>query len=88
MLDSTTPLDDRQDATTMNTTRRLKVHSRRLQAINKIDSLGYARYEHKEESIVVDCTISAQESRAFNLSSLLRRERRSDRLLAVCSGRN
>jgi hypothetical protein len=41
-----------------------------------------------EESIVVDFTISALESRAFNLSSLLWRERMSDRLLADCSGRN
>jgi hypothetical protein len=41
-----------------------------------------------EESIVVDFTISAQESRAFNLSSLLRRERMLDRLLANFSGKN
>ena len=40
-----------------------------------------------EESIVVYFTISTQESSAFNLSSLLRRERMPDRLLADRSGR-
>jgi hypothetical protein len=40
------------------------------------------------ESIVAEFTISAQKRRAFNLSSLLWRERRSDKLLADCSGRN
>jgi hypothetical protein len=40
------------------------------------DILGYAQYETQREGfIVVDLTISAQESKAFNLSSLLRRER-------------
>jgi hypothetical protein len=72
-FDSTSPHDIQQDATTMDTTRRLKAHNsncKRLTTYRVIHSTT-----QREESIVEDLTNFAQERRAFNLISLLRRER-------------
>jgi hypothetical protein len=80
----TTPLDYQQD-TTM--TRKNWRHTTSNCNIKCHTVLCTIRTQ-MEESIVVDFTIYAHKIRAFNLSFLLRRERRSDRLLVVFSGRN
>jgi hypothetical protein len=87
----THPRQSQQDDTRRMTSNCKKGHPRpRHPTITSTMTTHWVRYRTNTGGRVHGSrfTISTPEGMAFILSPLLRRERRSDKLLAVCSGRN